>query len=325
MSVKVAVAGLGVMGRQHLRVLTQLPSVEVVQACDGAVAARDTAAADFGVRTTATWQDLSDSGADAVVVALPTGLHFEAASFFLSNGLHVLLEKPMASDLDEVEALKDLAAGSTQTLLVGHVERFNPAVEALRSLLRNGRLGDVVSVQARRVGTSRPAAPHVNVALDLAIHDLDVIRYILGREGRLLSAFGGSVADNALEDYVELLCVFGDAVVSCGANWITPVKIRRLSVTGTKGHAELDYINQELHLYESVPEVIKGGPRDFFAVSKESEAVPVPITRAEPLRLELEHFVQCLRGDAKSKVPVDEAAEAVRLAVEATQLIRRGR
>jgi UDP-N-acetylglucosamine 3-dehydrogenase len=206
--------------------------------------------------------------------------------------------------------------------MVGHVERFNPVVDALDQLIATERLGSIISVSARRLGVARPTVPHANVVLDLAIHDIDVLAYLLRSDGRLLLATGASLGSNQFEDHADLVIRYGTTTAWIQANWITPIKIRRLSVTGSKGFAEADYVEQTIRLFETAPELIKGMPWDFFAVSRESDAVNIPVPRYEPLRAELEHFVTCIRTGRTPMTDPTSAMRALALAVEATKAIR---
>jgi UDP-N-acetylglucosamine 3-dehydrogenase len=315
--IRVAVLGVGMMGRQHLRILSSLERVVLVAACDHAQ--QPERVHSLQIPLTSDWRDVLALRPDAIVNALPTGCHFEVTKAFLEAGIHVLVEKPIATTVPEAAHLEELAERNDVVLMVGHVERFNPAVQALRELVTAGRLGEIISAAARRVGVARPTLPHANVVLDLAIHDIDTLEYVLGHDGRLLMAATASLGPNHLEDHVDLVLVYGQTIACIQANWITPVKIRRLSFTGSKGFAELDYIDQSVRMYASVPRVIKGTPWDFFAVSKESDAIEVPVRRQEPLRLELEHFMSCVEKREVPRTNARSARRALALAIEATQ------
>lgn len=319
---KLGVIGLGIMGRQHARIIKQLEDVHLVAVCDRSPENRDWGEQRLNVPTSADWRDLLDRRIDAVVNALPTKLHFEVTRQCLASGLHVLVEKPLAAQLEQAKQLEALARAQGLTLMVGHVERFNPAIQTLKTVIDSGRLGTLINMSARRVGIARPTIPSANVAIDLATHDLDIFSYLSGQPGSLLHASGSAIESNVLEDHVDLILEFGGTVASAQANWVTPVKIRRLSITGSRGLAEVNYIDQSIQLFESFPEVIKGTPRDFFAVSKESSPSSLPVRRREPLQLELRHFAECIRHGV---APVSDAASttpALALAIEATSRIR---
>lgn len=310
------------MGRQHARILSELPGVELVAVCDASAEARDWASATFDVPTYDDWRQLAETELEAVVNALPTPEHFETTKAFLELERDVLVEKPIAATPAEGDALVELAERSGRLLMVGHVERFNPAIRALRAEIENGTLGDVVNISSRRVGVARPVAPRTNVVIDLAIHDIDICSFLLRAQGRLVFASGVALGSNQLEDHTDLLLRYGDTVASLQANWITPVKIRRLTVTGVGGFAEVDYLTQSLRIFKGVPSVFKGSVWNFFAVAHESEPVNVDIERVEPLRAELEHFVSCIRSGENPVGDARHAAQALALAMQATDVIR---
>jgi UDP-N-acetylglucosamine 3-dehydrogenase len=196
-------------------------------------------------------------------------------------------------------------------------------VRALRDLLLAGDLGEPVTLATRRVGIARPVAPRTDVVIDLAIHDIDVAGHLLpDQQGRLVFASGRTLGANQLEDHADLVLRYGSTVAIVQANWITPVKIRRLSVTGTSGLAEVDYLEQSLRLYRGAPEVFEGPLWNFFAVARESNAVEVPVERREPLRAELEHFLARVRSGDTDLAEARQAAQALTLAISATTLIR---
>jgi UDP-N-acetylglucosamine 3-dehydrogenase len=320
--IPIAVAGLGAIGRQHARLLSESARFQIVAVCDANPTVRDEFAELLQVPAVEHFEQLLEFQPIAVVNALPTHLHYESTRVFLENGLHVLVEKPIASSVEEANELAKMAEDVDRVLLVGQVERFNAGVVALKEQIESGRLGEIISVVSRRVGTARPAVPHANVALDLAIHDVDAIRFMLGTPGELITSFGSSIGENRLEDHVDLVLRYGETFCTVQANWITPVKIRRLSVTGTKATAELDYITQQLAIFEMVPEVIKGNPWDFFAVSQQSDAVEIPVTKSEPLRAELDHFARCIAEGEAPMVTAKEATDALALVAAATDLMQ---
>jgi len=311
------------MGRQHVRVLSEIPGVELVSAVDLSAEARHRVEQNLAVPTTDDWRSLLDGDADAVVNALPTPDHYEVTKALLEAGKHVLVEKPIAVTSAEAEELVRTAERVDRVLMVGHVERFNPAVRALRTLLAEGTLGDVVTLATRRVGIARPVAPRTDVVIDLAIHDIDICGHLLpDAQGRLVFAAGRTLGANQLEDHADVILRFGQAVCIVQANWITPVKIRRMTVTGTTGLAEVDYLEQSVRVYRSAPEVFEGPVWNFFAVARESEPEEFPVARHEPLRAELEHFVSRVQDGDTSIVEARQAAQALALAIAATDVIR---
>jgi UDP-N-acetylglucosamine 3-dehydrogenase len=320
--IRVALAGLGAMGRQHARVLSELPGVQVVALCDASDETRKWAEGVFDVPVYDDWRYLVDLDVDAIVNALPTPEHFDTTRTFLEAGKAVLVEKPIAATLDEANTLLELAERKGLLLRVGHVERFNPAIQSLRREIEAEALGDIVNVSSRRVGVARPVAPRTNVVTDLAIHDIDICSFLLAEQGRLVFASGVTLGSNQLEDHADLVLRYGGTIASIQANWITPVKIRRLTVTGIGGFAEVDYLAQSLRVFKGVPSIFKGSLWNFFAVAHESEPVNIEVERAEPLRAELEHFLDCVRTGVASIDDARAATQALALAMTATDVIR---
>ena len=318
----VGLVGLGAMGRQHARLLSELPGVELAALCDVSPEARAWAEELFEVPIFDDWRHLVRHDVPAIVNALPTPEHYETTRAFLEAGKAVLVEKPIAATVDEANELVAIAEHNEAILMVGHVERFNPAVRALQREIEAGNLGEVVNIGSRRVGVARPVAPRTNVVIDLAIHDIDICRFLLGEQGRLVFASGVALGSNLLEDHADIVLRYGRTVASLQANWITPVKIRRLAVTGTGGFAEVDYLTQSLRMFEGVPSVFKGSVWNFFAVAHESEPRNVEVERVEPLRAELEHFVDCVTNETVPLGDPRQATQALALAMNATDVIR---
>jgi UDP-N-acetylglucosamine 3-dehydrogenase len=198
---------------------------------------------------------------------------------------------------------------------VGHIERFNPAVQKLKEIIKHGKLGEITSIIARRVGIFPPQIKDANVFLDLAVHDIDIFNYLLERDPREVYAKAGRALSSRREDHAVITLDYGKAACMVQVNWITPVKVRNLAVTGTKGYAELDYISQELKVFESIYERTYDSFGDFvikFGTSKESK---VDVTTEEPLKAELEGFVECVKEGKKPAVSGEDGLKAVELAI----------
>jgi predicted dehydrogenase len=253
--------------------------------------------------------------ADAVVVAVPTYLHHEVASYALERGIPVLVEKPIASSLAEGEALVELAERVGVILMVGHVERFNPAVAELKRRLEAGELGRVFHVHARRLGPFARRVQDVGVAIDLATHDLDVMRHLMGSSPERFHSELARRIHNTHEDLVCALLRFPNGVIGqLEASWLTPTKVRELAVTGERGMFLLNYLNQELRFYENSE--AQPGWSDLATLTGVSEGGmrQLAIRRQEPLRAELEAFLAAVLQGGPSPVPAQDALETLRLA-----------
>ncbi|MDA8284884.1 MAG: Gfo/Idh/MocA family oxidoreductase [Actinomycetota bacterium] len=322
-TIDIGVIGLGVMGRQHLRVLRGIDDFHVVGVCEPDRGTADQFAGDDPpLAVVPDVAALVDIGITAAVVASPTTAHAEQAGYLVERGIHVLLEKPVAASVAEATRLREVARSHTACLLVGHVERFNPAVRVLKEFLRRGSLGQVVSLSASRVGVGRPAMPSTNVIFDLAIHDVDVVRFLFEEPVRVIGATGGSLPRNVQEDFAHLLLSCGQMTGAVEANWITPRKRRKLFVTGTDGFAELDYIRQEVRAYQGKSELIGDGTDLYHCLLRTADPVSVPVASGEPLQAELRHFAKCIRGEEDPVIVVDEAIDALGCCEQATRMMR---
>jgi UDP-N-acetylglucosamine 3-dehydrogenase len=316
---RVAVIGVGEMGRNHARVFSEMPEVNLVAVADMNMAAARAAARFKGVEAYDDFDRMLDEARpEAVTIAVPTSLHAEVAAKVIERGIHVLLEKPIALNVEQAREIIQKARLHGVRLAVGHVERFNPAVRALKKLLHSGQLGRTFQVCTRRQGPYPARIRDVGVTIDLAVHDLDIIRYITGAEVSSLYAVTGSVIGSAFEDNVHgMLHLTNGAVASVTANWITPTKIRELSVIGESGMFRVDYLTQDLFFYENDHRPAQATDWDTMVVMRgvrEGRMIRHMVVKKEPLRAELEAFVALARGEASDAVSAADGREALRLA-----------
>ena len=296
---RAAVIGAGAMGRNHLRVLNEIGGVELVGVADA-----DSETAQRAARTshTAPYTDyremLETCRPDAVVVAVPTAMHHEVALHALRRGIHVMVEKPIASTEDEAQEMLAAARQAGVVLTVGHIERYNPAILELHRRLRRGDLGRVFKMHARRLGPFPPRVRDVGVVIDLATHDVDIMHFLSQSRVTRVYAETASKIHTAHEDLLSGLLRFADDSIGVlDINWLTPTKIRELLVTGERGMFHANYLTQDLYFYEN--NYIKS---DWDALSRiegvsEGDMVRLRIEKTEPLRVELERFVRAVRGE----------------------------
>jgi UDP-N-acetylglucosamine 3-dehydrogenase len=309
MGVRVGVVGVGAMGFHHVRVYSQLVEnglVELVGVVDVNYERAFSVAKTFKTRAFRNHRDLIGL-VDAVSIATPTETHRDIALDFIDAGVNVLVEKPIASNVREALELVRKANEMGVLLMVGHVERFNPAVLKLYEVVRGGLLGDLVTVTAKRVGPFDPRVSRVSVIVDLATHDIDVINYVLGLKALSVYARSRRVRVDSSEDDYGLITISYednvDAVIE--TNRLTPYKLRSLEVVGTRGVAVLNYLDQKLVLYDG--EWVREA-----AIQKE-----------EPLKLELLNFVKAVEGIEKPYITKEEATYALLIAEAAIESSRR--
>jgi UDP-N-acetylglucosamine 3-dehydrogenase len=274
--VRVGVVGLGAMGQQHARVYSQL-ECKLVGVVDADVDKARTVGEHYGVPYYADHRELV-SEVDAVSIAVPTSLHRKVATDFLSKGVHCMVEKPIASRLEDAKVMREVAEQGHAKLAVGHIERFNPAVTRLKEIIDQGILGEIMIISIRRVGPFAHRIRDVGIIVDSASHDIDVARYLLHKEPIATFARSGRLVHETQEDHAVIVLDFGTSMASIEVNWFTPHKTRTLVATGSMGIAYLDYIEQKLTVHNW---------------GRESD---IPIQKAEPLKLELEHFLRCVQN-----------------------------
>jgi UDP-N-acetylglucosamine 3-dehydrogenase len=257
---------------------------------------------------------------DLVSVCVPTSMHHAVARDVMEARVNLLLEKPITKDLKQAEELIVLAKAKGVKFAIGHIERFNPAVRKLKEMVDQGKLGDITSMVARRVGLFPPQIKDADVVIDLAVHDIDVFNFLLGRKPDRVLCESGKALITQREDYADIFMKYGSTNAFIQVNWITPVKIRTLSVTGTKGYAELNYITQELVIYESIYERQYSDFGDFVVKFGEPNKIVIDVKKGEPLKAELQSFIACVENDRQPDVTGEDGIAALRIALEAEKM-----
>ena len=317
---RVAVVGVGTMGRHHARNYFEMTETELVGVSDLDAKKGKEVAKTFKTKYYKDYKKLIEKEhPDAVSIAVPTTLHKKIALDFIKSKISVLIEKPIASSLPDAEEIIHAAKNGGVVLGVGHIERFNPAVIKLKELVKNGDLGDILSIVTKRVGLFPPQVKDVNVVTDLAVHDLDIVTSIIGKDPISVLARGGGSLTKGRDDHAEIFLDYRKFGCFLQVNWVTPIKIRTLSVTGTKGYAELNYVTQKLSLFKSnYKRKQPKGFKEFVIKFGEPEKVNLHIRKAEPLKLELIDFIRSVRENSNPTVTGEEGAKAVAL----SQLVR---
>jgi predicted dehydrogenase len=304
------------MGKHHARIYADMEEVELVGVAD---ADSKTLAQVAGRHHTQGFEDygaLLDAGKPELVsLAVPTQWHYPIASELIERGIHVLVEKPFTLTLEEGRSLIEQARSRGVKLGVGHVERFNPAIIELKGRLDAGELGRIFQVSVRRISGFPPRVRDVGVVLDLATHDLDVMRHLIGSEVTRLSAEISQELDRPQEDILCGLLRFESGVIGIlNVNWLSPTKIRELTVNGERGMFVVDYLTQDLYLYENSHKEGNWESLQVFRGVAEGRMIRFPIRRREPLQVELQSFVDAVLYDEPYPVSGEDGLEALRLA-----------
>ena len=251
-------------------------------------------------------------------------MHEQVASKAMQSGAHVMIEKPIAATVEEGESLIQLAADLERKLMVGHIVRFNPAIRALKERLDAGDLGKVIQILCRRIGPFPARIRDVGVVIDLAPHDIDVMRFLTGESPQRVYAETEQHVHTEHEDLVFGLLNFPSGITGAlEINWLTPTKVRETIVLGELGMFRVNDLTQDLYFFENAETNKEIWPTlGHIKGVSEGEMVRFQIERYEPLRAELEAFIEAVEKDGPVPVSGDDGLEALRLA---QALIRSGR
>ena len=314
---KAAVIGVGSMGRNHARVYREMDEVQLVGVADN----NEETAKKIGTSYSVPYYDdftkmLEECQPDLVSIALPTVLHSEVGKDLIHRGIHLLVEKPIAASVEEGEELVKLAQQQGVILAVGHIERFNPAVIELRRRLREGMAGRIYKIQSQRLSPYPFRIRDTGVVIDLASHDIDLFRYLMNMN--IVRIYGETLQtiNSDREDMFNGMLRFSSGAVGIlDVNWITPTKLRRLTITGSRGMFRCDLLSQELFFYEN-----EVGPSTWDTLSmlrgvSEGNVLGIKIVRHEPLMAELTNFVQAVAEHRTPDVTGVDGLETLRLAM----------
>jgi len=313
---RAAVIGAGSMGRHHARVLADLDGVELVALADVDPQRRAAVAKRTGARPYDSYATMFETEKlDVVSVALPTSLHHAAVVCAFEHGVHVLVEKPITATVEDAVDLIRRREQTGLTLAVGHVERHNPAVTELMRRVREGELGRLFQAHSRRMSPFPAYVRDVGVGLDLATHEIDILRTLAGAP--LLRVFAESCQNvhTSHEDSLFSTLRFQNGMVaSLDVNWVTPCKTRECRVIGERGMAVIDYLTQDLFFYENSNAPSRWDTMALFKGVEEGNVVKLRVQKVEPLRAELADFVRAARTRTPPLVTGTDGLFAVAIA-----------
>jgi predicted dehydrogenase len=301
---RVGVVGIGIMGSNHARVFADLPGVTLIGIADPEPKQRDFVASALGCAAFSDVEGLLGAGVDAVTIAAPTHLHHDLALACIDRGVQILVEKPIASSVDEGRAIIAAARRAGVTLMVGHVERFNPAVQTIKDAIRGE---DILSIAITRVGPFPPRMSNVGVVIDLAVHDIDLIRWFTDSEIiEVQPQLKSAVAER--EDIALLQFRTASGVLAhINTNWLTPFKARSVTVATRNKYIMGDLLTRQ------VTECFGFQPDGSYSMRHLS------VGHAEPLRAELQAFVTAIRTGATPAVTGEEGVAGLEIATRCLQ------
>jgi UDP-N-acetylglucosamine 3-dehydrogenase len=314
----VAVIGVGSMGRNHVRVYSELPEAHLVGVADADFETARRVGQAFGVPGYQDYrQMLEETRPQAVTIAVPTALHEEVTLDALESGANVLVEKPIAATLGEGHRLIQRAKELKRQLMVGHIVRFNPAIQALKQKLDHGDLGRIYQIISRRAGPFPARIRDVGVVIDLAPHDLDLMRFLTGLDPLRVYAETEQRIHTDHEDLLLGLLRFPDNVSGLlEINWLTPTKLREVLVLGERGLLRVDDLTQDLYFYENAhaSSLPWSSLQNIKGVS-EGSMTRFALQRYEPLKAELQAFLRAIQSSSSMPVSGEDGLAALRLAL----------
>lgn len=309
--IKVAVIGVGSMGQNHARVYFNSDAAHLMAVADPLKEQVEKVARHYNAKPYLHYQDLlGQEDIDAVSIAVPTSLHKEVALYALERGKHVLLEKPLASTEEEAQEIILQAQQRQRKLMIGHIERFNPAIQELKSRLQRGELGEIYKIDVQRIGPFPSRITDVGVIIDLSVHDLDVINYLIEDSPIRIYAETQQRLHPAHEDSVTALIRYRQGVLAVlNINYLSPTKTRQLKIFGKKGMFLVNYLDQELYFYEN-----KGFTADNWESVSEGDMKKITIPKKEPLQLEIESFITCIKENTNPAISGEHGLSSLKIA-----------
>jgi predicted dehydrogenase len=317
--VRVGVIGLGYWGPKLVRNLASLPGVEMVKASDLKVERLEDLKQKFpDIEVSKNYKDLLNDTIDAIVIATPVSTHYKLAKEALSAGKHVLLEKPFTRTSEQGQDLIDLAKKNNCRLMVGHTFLYNPAIEEIRKIIMSGELGDIYYLNASRVNLGL-LQPDINVMWDLAPHDLSILNYILNDDPTKVSAVG-SVFINKSRNLHEVVYMNlrykNNTIANLRVSWLDPFKMRRMTVVGSKKMLVFnDILEKKVILHDKGVEVPPYSltEEEFSASYREGPETVVPITWTEPLKMECQHFIDCINSGTSPRSNGENGLKVIKI------------
>lgn len=305
------------MGVNHARVNWELPDVELVAVADFDESRVNSVAKKYSTKAYTDYQRMLDeTKPDEVTLAVPTVYHHKIALDIIDRGIPVLIEKPISFTLEEGREIIEAAKNKNVKLMIGHIERFNPAIIALKELIAQEELGRIFQMDAHRQGPFPARIGDVGVVIDLAVHDLDIMRFVSQSEIVRVFAETEKHIHSKYEDLLTGLVRLADGSVgTLNINWLTPTKIREFIVTGERGLFRCDYLTQDLYFYENP--ISHGSEWENLRVLRgvrEGKMVRHMIAKKEPLRAEQEAFINSIQNNTPAPVTGEDGLRALELA-----------
>ena len=313
-NIKVAVIGAGMMGKNHLKTYANMQGVKLVGVYDVFPEAAKNAAQIYGIKAFSSMEEVAKN-VDAVSVVTTSVTHADVGEFFMNKGIHCMMEKPLATTEEGCMRLINAAKNNNVVLMVGHIERFNPAVEQMGKLLSD--TSKIRSLTAQRMSAASGRITDVDVSMDLMIHDVEVIQSLVKSPVKNVQTASVKTKESPLgKDYITALLEFENgATANITASRITQARVRTLTVTTDTNYIDMDFINQSINVHSQgrMPYVNQEEIPEWMNYGLKGSVEQLFIPTNQPLQAELIHFIKCVNGEATPRVGGEQALEALRV------------
>ena len=315
-NLNVAVIGAGSMGKNHARIYSEMKEINLVAVCDSDKNCAKEIAEKYNAKAYYDYKEMiRKEKIDAISICVPTKLHKEVALHAINAKIHTLVEKPIATAVEEGKSIIEAAAKNKVKLMIGHIEIFNPVVQELKKRIEKNELGNILQVHCERLSLFPQRIIDVGVIIDLAIHEIYVLKYLIDSKIKRVYAETAQRFHSSNEDLVIGTIRFYNGILGIvNANWLTPKKVRQIKVTGEKGMFVADYITQELYFYEKQLASKYTDFKSGFKMGTEGKKIKIELVSSEPLKNELLEFIGSIKNNKNPNVSGKDGLEALDIA-----------
>ncbi|MBI3034750.1 Gfo/Idh/MocA family oxidoreductase [Candidatus Woesearchaeota archaeon] len=314
--INVAVIGTGAMGKNHARVYSEIGNAELVAVCDANKERAKSISDLYNANCYTDYKEmLKKEKIEAASVCVPTVLHKQVATDVIKKKVNVLVEKPIAAAINDAREIINEAEKNKVKLMVGHIERFNPVVIELKKRIRKNQLGKIYNVHCARMGPTAQRITDVGVIIDLAIHEIDILKHLINSKIKRVYAETAQRIHSTHEDMLIGTIRFENGVLGViNSNWLTPKIVREISVAGENGMFVADYFKQELYFYENEFARRKLMHKFYSMMVLEGKKRRIKIKNSEPLKNELVAFVGCCMSNGNVPITGNDGLDALYVA-----------
>jgi predicted dehydrogenase len=314
---KLALIGFGYWSKNYFNTIKEMDDISLDYICDSNDANLKNIRKKYpNINCLNDFNEILEKKIDGAIIVTPSSTHFDIAKKFLENGINVLVEKPMTIMSDDAKRLYEKADESGKILMVGHIFKYNPALNIAKKIVDSGEMGEIRYIESRRVGLG-PIRNDVSALWDLATHDIYISNYLVGKMPTKISCIGIS-HNSKIEDIVSVNMKFGDQVLSTVyANWEHPVKERKIYIGGSKKAILFDDIelSNKISIFDKgvTYQPSSGDFAEFIASLRDGDISIPQVPNTPPLKTEIEHFLKCIKGEEKCFTNGKEGYEVVKI------------